>query len=249
MLIPFYGQFINDILGIVYASSETEALAVMNMIKFDGCVIEWSMSNHYTPFLDMTIYHDANNMLQHMPYRKVHSHQERIPWISHHPLNVKRGTFIGEMSWLATLCSLHSHYVDAIKSLCALYIACGYPSNLVINWTRSNMKERWQKCLTDNRREHEGVLVLKSEFNTAWNYFSAKELGDTILGYWRGWLAAAESGNYTSRYPMFTGDAGDLAGTEAALSIIVATPTGPLPIPDIRKIDLAQQIIVSCKQT
>ena len=46
---------------------------------------------------------------------------------------------------------------------------------------------------------------------------------------------------------MFTRDAGDLAGTEAALSIIVATPTDPLPIPNIRKIDLAQKMIVSYK--
>jgi hypothetical protein len=248
-LVPFYGRFIDDIIGIVYASSETEALTIMSIIKFNGCVIEWSASNHYTPFLDMTIYRDSDNLLQHMPYRKARSHQERIPWISHHPLDVKRGTYIGEMSRLATLCSLHSHYVDAIKGLCALYIARGYPSNLVINWTKSNMSQRWQKRLTDNRREHEGVLVLKSEFNTAWNYFSAKELGDTVLGYWRSWLAAAESGAYSARYPMFTGDCGDLAGTDAALSVVVGTPTGPLPIPDVRKIDLAQKVIVSRKRT
>jgi hypothetical protein len=55
-LVPFYRWFIDDIIGIVYASSETEALTIMNIIKFNGCVIEWSASNHYTPFLDMTIY-------------------------------------------------------------------------------------------------------------------------------------------------------------------------------------------------
>jgi hypothetical protein len=109
------------------------------------------------------------------------------------------------------------------------------------------MKERWQKHLTDNRCEHNGILVLKSEFNMAWNYFSAKELGDTVLGYWRSWLATAESGTYSTRYPMFTRDCGDLAGTDAALSIVVGTPTGPLPIPDVRKIDLAQKVIVSRK--
>jgi len=131
----------------------------------------------------MTIYRDADNRLQHMPYRKARSHQERIPWISHHPLDVKRGTYIGEMSRLATLCSLHSHYIDAIRGLSALYIVRGYPSNLVTNWTRSNIGQRWQNRLSDNRREHGNVLALKSEFNTAWNYFSAKELGDTVLGY------------------------------------------------------------------
>jgi hypothetical protein len=70
-LIPFYGRFIDDIFSIVYASSETEAINIMKIVKFDGCVIEWGASNHFLPFLDMTIYRDADNRLQHMPYRKA----------------------------------------------------------------------------------------------------------------------------------------------------------------------------------
>ena len=249
-LIPFYGRFIDDIFGIVYASSEVEAVQIISVVKFSGCVIEWGASDKFLPFLDMTIYRDANNCVQHMPYRKARSHQERIPWISHHPLDVKRGTYIGEMSRLATLCSLHSHYIDAIRSLCALYIARGYPSNLVINWTRSNIKERWQKRLGNNQREHDDILVLKSEFNTAWNYFSAKELGDTVLGYWRGWLAAAESNTFNIRYPAFSGDTGDLEDVEPARCVVVSTPTGPLPIPDVRTIGFAnRRMIVSRKRT
>jgi len=248
--IAFYGRFIDDIFGIVYASSEAEALNIMNVIKFDGCVIEWGASDSFLPFLDMTIYRDADNRLQHMPYRKARSHQERIPWISHHPLDVKRGTYIGEMSRLATLCSLHSHYIDAIKGLSALYIARGYPSNLVLNWTRLNIGQRWQNRLRDNRREHGDVLVLKSEFNTAWDYFSAKELGDTVLGYWRGWLAAAESGNFSIRYPAFSGDLGDLELVEPARCVVVNSSTGPSPVPDVRTIGLAsRKLIVSRKRT
>jgi len=249
-LVPFYGRFIDDIFGIVYASSEAEAINIMKVVQFDDCVIEWGASDSFLPFLDMTIYRDADNRLQHMPYRKARSHQERIPWISHHPLDVKRGTFIGEMSRLATLCSLHSHYIDAIRGLSTLYITRGYPSNLVVNWTRSNIGQRWQNRLRDNRREHGNVLVLKSEFNTAWNYFSASELGDTVLGYWRGWLAAAESNQFNIRYPAFSGDLGDLEDVEAARCVVVNTSTGPSPIPDVRTIGLAnRKLIVSRKRT
>jgi len=249
-LVPFYGRFIDDIFGIVYASSEAEAINIMSIVKFDDCVIEWGASDSFLPFLDMTIYRDADNRLQHMPYRKARSHQERIPWISHHPLDVKRGTYIGEMSRLATLCSLHSHYIDAIKSLSALYIVRGYPANLVINWTKSNIGQRWQNRLRDNRREHGDVLVLKSEFNTAWNYFSASELGETVLGYWRGWLAAAESNMFNIRYPAFSGDLGDLEDVPAARCVVVNTSTGPSPVPDVRTIGLAnRKLIVSRKRT
>src|ERR1700712_4434802 len=139
----------------------------------------------------MTVFRDERGLLQHMPYRKARSHQERIPWISHHPLDVKRGTFIGEMSRLATLCSTHEAYATAIKGLVALYIARGYPPQFVNSWFKSNFTERWNKRLNVHERTPAEVLVLKTEYNTAWNYFNATEFGNTIFGYWRTWLDRA----------------------------------------------------------
>jgi hypothetical protein len=60
-------------------------------------------------------------------------------------MDVKRGTFIREMSRLATLCSQFAHYKDAIDSLVGLYIKCGYLSDLVMKWMRDNFKTRWEK--------------------------------------------------------------------------------------------------------
>jgi hypothetical protein len=71
LLVAFYRRFINDIFGIVYASSEMEAVQIMNAVKFDGCVIEWGASDNFLPFLDMTIYCDVNNHVQYMPYQKA----------------------------------------------------------------------------------------------------------------------------------------------------------------------------------
>jgi hypothetical protein len=83
-----------------------------------------------------------------MPYCKALSHQERIPWISHHPFDIKRETFIGEMSQLATTSSPHPTHREAAKGLASLYIARGY--SLVYNWLSNNIKEQWEKCLNDN---------------------------------------------------------------------------------------------------
>jgi hypothetical protein len=249
--IPFYGRYIDDVFAIVYASSEAEAMTIAESISFDGCNIEWNVSNHYATFLDMTIYRDSQNRVQHMPFRKQRSHQERVPWISHHPLDVKRGTYIGEMSRLATLCSLRSHYVDAINSLCSLYLARGYPKNLVLKWTKDNMQARWHNRLTVKpKQEHDDVLVLKSEFNTAWNYFSARELGDTIIGYWRGWLAAAEAGNFSAQFPDER-DFKDLEETPLDCCLRVPSTQGDWGIPDIRKTSMQRldKVIVSRKRT
>jgi len=167
--IPLYGQYINDCLAIIHTSSEQEAINKVSCVKFNDCVIEWNTLASQ-PFLDMMLYINYDGRVKHMPYHKARSHQERIPWISHHPLDVKRGTFIGEMSRLATLCSLYTHYKDAIDGLCGLYIKRGYPSDLIMKWMRDNYATRWEKCISVNgnvSREHSDVLVLKSEFNTA----------------------------------------------------------------------------------
>jgi hypothetical protein len=105
-------------------------------------------------------------------------------------------------------------------------------------------------------RESEGVLVLKTEYNKAWNYFNAKELGDTILGYWREWYKRADAGLntvYTNvEWPRPTMDWGGLkyvAGdflTEVPLTVADDT----IFIPDVRKINiLNSRVITSRKRT
>jgi hypothetical protein len=188
----------------VYASSVEDALTLLKTkIKFDNCVIEWNASDSHQPFLDMTLYKDfVNNTLQHMPYRKAGNHQERIPWISAHPYDVKRGTFLGEMSRLAVLSSLYSHYEQAMRSLVTLYINRGYPADHVHKWLYSNLAKRWETRLQD-RPATEGVeiLALKSQYNMAWNYFNASQLGDTLFGYWREWLTRADTRNFNQEFP------------------------------------------------
>ena len=206
-LVPFYGRYIDDCLAIVYADSRQQALTILSSVQFDNCVIEWDATDAGAPFLDMFIYRDDLGKLQHKPYRKAQSHQERVPWVSHHPLDVKRGTFIGEMSRLATLSSLRTHYLDAVKGLVTLYILRGYPSGCIESWTRNNLHQRWDNRLSVHEKpQHGGVLVLKSEFNTAWNYFNAKELGETIIGYWTEWLERAARGEYNADFPSCSGE-------------------------------------------
>lgn len=250
-LIPFYGRYIDDCLAIVYASSDKEALNIVSQLAYDNCTIEWNVSDHFQPFLDMTIYHDNDNSIQHMPYRKARNHQERIPWISHHPLDVKRGTYIGEMSRLATLSSKIDHYSDAIKALAALYVKRGYPYEMVSKWTKENFATRWQRRLDDTvKSDASDVLVLKSEYNTAWNYFSAKELGDTVLGYWRDYIVRAELGQFDRAHQVLSADDEGLSATHGDLRTLVQTSNGPSLMPDIRKINiLNRRMIVSRKRT
>jgi len=201
----FYGRYIDDCLAIVYAESEAAAVTLLSrLIQFENCTITWDCSDSHAPFLDMMLYKDEYNTLQHMPYRKRRNHQERIPWISAHPYDVKRGTFLGEMSRLAVLSSKIEHYSEALKGLVTLYIQRGYPVDKVHKWLCSNVTKRWKERLiikADQPKGSADVLVLKSQYNLAWNYFNASQLGDTIFNYWRTWLDRAKAGLHDQEYP------------------------------------------------
>jgi hypothetical protein len=249
--IPFYGRFIDDCLAIVYAINEAEALhMVKTKIVIEDCVIDWNVSGTHQPFLDMMLYCDEEGRLQHMPYRKARSHQERIPWTSHHPVDVKRGTFIGEMSRLATLCSLNSTYARALEQLVLLYVKRGYPEQLVQSWLKKYSTNCWAKRLSEEVKCQSELLVLKSEFNEAWNYFSAKELGSTIIEYWRNWINHAKVGNFSVTFPRFSGAVGDLGCVPNELTQLVHTPDGIEPVPDVTRLGFEKRrFMVSRKRT
>jgi hypothetical protein len=134
---------------------------------------------------DMLLYVDpVTNQVNHKPYKKPLNHLERNPWASHHPLDVKRGTFIGELSRLATLSSKLFHYLDAIKELKLLYLCRGYPMNSIERWSKDHAKKRWQNRLEETVQDAGDLFVLKSSFNPLWEDLDVKSLFATIKKSW-----------------------------------------------------------------
>jgi hypothetical protein len=182
--ILFYGRFIDDLFVIVDAPTAIEALNIANTIRIDGVEITWDQCGESVDFLDLHLWLDVQNCrVQHKPFYKKWSHFERIPWASNHPNDVKRGTFIGEMSRLASLSSTPEIYQDSLQGLATLYIERGYPARLVKSWIEKNSQIRWSFRLSE--LEPAGsVLVLKSKFNPVWNEFNVNRLYETIIAEW-----------------------------------------------------------------
>ena len=184
--LAFYGRYIDDIFAIVYqdhpSGQRLHAKALMeHHVHYTGCTIEWGEQTNSLAFLDLWIYKDGDHSLQWKPYRKPFNHLERIPWDSAHPLDIKRGTFIGELSRLATLSSKLEHYLDAVGSLADLYLQRGYPLGVLRSWMRKYVQHRWESKDTPRPELKEHVLVLKTEFNDAWDYFDVNQLCDTMM--------------------------------------------------------------------
>ena len=97
--------------------------------------------------------------------------------------------------------------------------------------------------------EKPDVPVLKSKFNTAWNYFNATELGNTILGYWHELIEHMEHHNFDEEFPWFEDAIGNV---DPRLEHMLLVDEGPVDtfVPDIRKINiLNRKILVSHKRT
>ncbi|TBU22773.1 hypothetical protein BD311DRAFT_599531, partial [Dichomitus squalens] len=126
-------------------------------------------------------------------------------------------------------------------------------------WLRTYIEERWTKRLTEKPATdaNEGVLVLKSEFNTTWNYFNAKELGDVIFNYWNEWYERAARWDFDvsdrSRPfpPPREGDRGTLTSPASAAFLMRVDPPGRelFFVPDIRPLKIVdRRVIVSRKR-
>jgi len=138
-------------------------------------------------FLDMTLFFDKDKMLQWRPYRKLLNHFERIPWISAHPVYMKKGTFLSELSRVAMLSSQYDMYVSACREVADIYIARGYPPMLIASWLRENYAAHWDTRLNNNELTKADMLALKSEYNIPWDFFNVQLLAECIK---TGWIEA-----------------------------------------------------------
>jgi hypothetical protein len=182
----FYKRYIDDILCIITADDFESATNVVKDMKFDGCEIVWSFSENSSAFLDMMIHlRPHSDRIHYKVYKKMQNHHERIPWASHHPLDVKRGTFIGEITRMATLSSDKVYYDASIENLRELYLARGYPLNVLSAWINKYSRSRWDNRLHIKEEEvQESLLVLKTHFNTVWDYVNIHAVHDAVKQEW-----------------------------------------------------------------
>jgi len=195
----FFGRFIDDGLCIIYADSADEAILVAQQyISYPGLELTWDVSDRFMPFLDMLVYvEQAAKRLQWRPFRKARNNLERIPFASHHPLDVKRGTFLGEMSRMAVLSSSQENYLLSLTDLKMVYMNRGYPEELLLRWLKDNTAKRWLLRFEEPRVSHtetfggrdkrvleDTPLFLKTTFNPVWDAFNIQKLREVIVNTW-----------------------------------------------------------------
>jgi hypothetical protein len=195
--LQFYRRYIDDLFGIVWAFNLEEAKrTAINGMTFEGLEINWEVSEYNCVFLDLFIWirpgkGSSAPTLHWKPYRKPLNHLERIPWGSFHPLDVKRGTFLGEMSRLAVLCSDENLFTEAIHDLIEVYLGRGYPKEILLKWRSMRYRKAWEnrhvpkvEKITVDGEDEPNALVLKTHFNEIWNHVDITRVIDAARVEW-----------------------------------------------------------------
>lgn len=188
----YYKRYIDDCIALVAAETLDQALEVVARISFEPVRILWSGSEISMDYLDVTVSIDPIGFaVDTRPYRKALSHHERVPWISSHPIDVKRGTYMSELSRLARLSSKVSYYYDAVHDANSIYLARGYPPKVINKWVKQHAAKLWRdsrELETTVKSEGVRLWVIKTQFNPALEYVNVRHLQESIEKEWRAGL-------------------------------------------------------------
>ena len=193
----YYKRYIDDMFAVVQAESLSDALSKIPSDMFSPVKLIMSGSEVMQDYLDVTV--SINPILytvETRPYRKSMSHHERVPWVSSHPYDVKKGTYISELSRLAHLSSQKSYYQDAVHDANVIYMARGYPPRILVKWSKEHLNRIWaqsRSSKTESHGEETRLWVIKTHFNPALEYVNVQELQTAIETEWRKGIAQAES--------------------------------------------------------
>jgi hypothetical protein len=164
----YFARYMDDVFSLVLADNEEAVNLIINELQYDCLNLIWSVSFDHAVFLDMNIWIDhSTSSIEFCPYRKTLNHFERIPWDSAHPVWMKRGTYVGELSRLAWLSSRSAHYVEATRSLFNIYKYRGYPVNVIKRWHDDYAERRWASRF-DAKQKERNPLIIKSILNPVW---------------------------------------------------------------------------------
>ena len=118
-------HYIDGILVILTPEDKTSAMDQPSDLSFYSLEVIWEVHEPSTSFLVLSISLE-NDSIVFRPYCKPLNHYERLPFSASHPLLVKQGAILGEMSSMARLCSLKKDYNTAVYQVRDICFNRGY---------------------------------------------------------------------------------------------------------------------------
>jgi hypothetical protein len=180
----FFKRYMDDVFVILDLEEGEDARHVCDRLSYPNLTLKWATSESSVVFLDMNIWiNKPENRVEFSPYSKPLNHYERIPWDSAHPVWMKRGGYMGELSRLASISSSRRIFVDAISRLMTLYAQRGYPVYLINQWTKAKADEKWVSRY-DSKYVDMSPLIIKSVLNPVWEGINMTTVFNSMKRVW-----------------------------------------------------------------
>lgn len=178
-----YIRYIDDILVILLANNEQDAIAKLSKVNLRNLEVSWNVSMTLQVYLDLEVFKFPDeNKLRFKPFKKPLNSHLRIPWESAHPVAIKRATYLSELSRLAINSSNQEYYVEAVNEFREVLKARGWPTPVLRSWTKEHLNDRWSQKYTP--RDSSPPLVVKSTYNGVWDTVSIGKVQTAMFDKW-----------------------------------------------------------------
>ncbi|KAI6249367.1 hypothetical protein HI914_02849 [Erysiphe necator] len=119
---------------------------------------------------------DNNQLITNLYKKRLNKHMY-IPYLSAHPLRVKKAFVKAERTWITLICSAKALVAEAeYQFRCSLYRR-GHPDSMLEKWFKLDLKPR--------EKGREPMYVLPSVYNPVWEYVNVREMQETFLSFFR----------------------------------------------------------------
>lgn len=180
--IRMYRRYIDDVFCIIIAKDRTSAMAKLHTINLGPTlVIDWSLDDDRVIFLDLEIFQE-NSEVRWKPYSKPMNLYQRIPWLSAHPKQVKKATFVAELARLARNSSHYEYYLQACSKFKDILRARGWPYKILHSWYKEEGDKRWAQRFTVQKSGEEAPpLVIPTTYNLIWENVRMEPVRQAML--------------------------------------------------------------------
>ncbi|KAK4694560.1 hypothetical protein P7C70_g8712, partial [Phenoliferia sp. Uapishka_3] len=189
----YYKRFVDDLFSIVVGTEgDVHKFCTAYGNLHPALTIDWVFDACQVNFLDVTVrlrsdHGSSRQFFQTEVYQKPMNSYQYIPWLSYHPVTVKRAFVKGVLLGYARG---SSRYVDFVKSRMRFYLrlrARGYPPRwlnknfAIVNWHRDRAQ-----TLVDREKPDpsgRGPLIYKAKYNPVWDYIHMPTVWKQTFGH------------------------------------------------------------------
>lgn len=171
----FYIRYIDDI----FVLSQWKLEDIQMALRIPGIDFTFEAGSELS-FLDVLV-HKHGEEVCYKPYAKKLNHYQYLPWVSSHPLSVKKGLVKTELTRMATLSKKQCYFEERKTFLCRMLALRGYPANVLDAW-KQQVDWREPGSFSYERRErNRSFFLAASEYNPVWDQVRLQPVWDVVL--------------------------------------------------------------------